>query len=58
MVCLGSLNPSRNLQANYAISFLFYPDLILHVFKILIRYDNFEILNFISKQDLGLHYSK
>ena len=29
-VALGSLDSSRNLQANYAISFLFRLDLILH----------------------------
>ena len=52
MVYLGSLDPSRNLQVNYAISF-FYLDLILHAFKILIRCDIFGILNFTSKQSLS-----
>ena len=52
MTYLGSLDPSRNLQANYAISFfLFRLDLILHACKIPIRCDSFGIsLNFISKQ--------
>ena len=34
MVSLGSLDLSSNLQANYAISFLFRLDLILHAYKI------------------------
>ena len=42
---------SRNLQANYAIHFLFRLDLLLHTCKIIIRCDNFEILNFVSKQE-------
>ena len=50
MAYLGSLDPSRNLQANYAISFLFRLDLILHACKILIRGDSFGILNFTTKQ--------
>ena len=44
------IDSSRNLQANYAISFLFHLDLILHVYKILFRRDSFGILNFVPKQ--------
>ena len=46
---------SRNLQANYAISFLFCLDFVLHACKILIRCDSFEILNFACKQ--GVNFS-
>ena len=49
-VALGSLDSSHNLQVNYAISFLFRLNLILHACKILIRCDSFGILNFASKQ--------
>ena len=45
-----------NLQANYAISFLFRLDLILHACAAHIRCDSLEILNFASK--LGLNSSK
>ena len=45
---------SRNLQANYAISFLFRLDLILDACVIHIQCDSFGILNFTSKPDLGL----
>jgi len=38
-----------NLQANYTICFLFSLDLILYAFKILFRFDSFEILNFATK---------
>ena len=38
-----------NLQANYAISFLFRLDLILHACAAYIRCDSFGILNFASK---------
>ena len=51
MVYLDSLDSSRNLQANYAINFLFYLDLILYACKILLRCDSFGILNFAIKQD-------
>ena len=53
MIKLGSLDSSCNLQANYANSFLFRLNLILHACKILIRCDNFGILNFTTKQGLG-----
>ena len=46
------MDSSRNLHANYVISFLFRLDLVLHEFKILIRYDRFGILNFATKHDL------
>ena len=49
MTKLGSLDSSRNLQANYAISFLFRLDLILHAYAAYIRCDSFGILNFASK---------
>ena len=52
IVLLDSLNSSSNLQANYAISFLFRLDLVLYACKILIRCDNFGILNFATKQGL------
>ena len=45
-----------NLQTNYAISFLFRLDLILHACAAHIRCDSLEILNFASK--LGLNSSK
>ena len=41
---------SRNLQVNYAISFLFCLDLILHAYKILIRCDRFGFFIFTTKQ--------
>ena len=44
---------SRNLQANYAICFLFRLDLILHACKIPLRCDSFGILNFATKQGAG-----
>jgi len=50
MVVFDSLDSSRNLQAKYGINFLFRLDLILHACKILIRCDNFGILNFTTKQ--------
>ena len=50
---MGSLDSSRNLQANYAIIFLFHLDLILHAYKILFRCDRFEILNFATKRCLA-----
>ena len=49
---LGSLDSSRNLQANYTISFLFRLDLILHACKIPLRCDSFGILNFGTKQEV------
>ena len=54
---LGSKDSSRNLQANYAIYFLFRLDLLLHALlhacKILIRCDSIRILNFASKQSVS-----
>ena len=47
---MGSLDSSRNLQANYAISYLFRLDLILHACKIPVGCDRFGILNFVTKQ--------
>ena len=52
MTQLGSLDSSRNLQANYAISFLFHIDLILHACAAHIRRDSFGILYFTSKPGL------
>ena len=49
---LGSLDSSRNLQANYAISFLFHIDLILYACAAHIRRDSFGILYFTSKPGL------
>ena len=54
MTELGSLDSSRNSQANYAISFLFRLDLIFHACASHIRCDSFEILNFASKLGLCL----
>ena len=45
---------SRNLQVNYAISFLFHLDLILNTCKIFIRCDSFEILNFTINKALSV----
>ena len=57
MTKLGSLDSSRNLQTNYAISFLFRLDLILHACAAYIRCDSFGILNFASKPSLyGVRY--
>ena len=56
MVYLGSLDSSRNLQENYAISFLFHLDLMLHTCKILIQCYSFAILNFAIKQGFGLTF--
>ena len=53
MAKLGLLDSSRNLQTNYAISFSFHLDLILYTYKILIRCDSFEILNFTTKRGLA-----
>ena len=50
MVYLDSLDPPRNLQANYTIRFLFHLNLILHACKIIFRCDRFEILIFATKQ--------
>ena len=50
MTKLGSLDLSHNLQANYAIIFLFRLDLIFHAYVAHIRCDSFNILNFASKQ--------
>ena len=45
MIELGLLDLSCNLQTNYAISFLFCLDLILHAYKIFIRRDSFGTCN-------------
>jgi hypothetical protein len=52
MFTIDSLDSSRNLEANYAISFLFRLHLILHAYKIPTRCDSFEILNFATWIDL------
>ena len=57
MIWLDSLYSSRNLQVNYAISFLFRLDLILHACNIPVRCDSFGILNFATKQDLSWNCS-
>ena len=51
-LALDPLDLSCNLQTNYTINCLFRLNLIFHTYKIPVRCDRFEILNFATKQDL------
>ena len=51
-LALDPLDLSCNLQTNYTINCLFRLNLIFHTYKIPVRCDRFEILNFASKQGL------
>ena len=53
MVYLGSLDSSRDLQANYAISFLFHQDLILHACAATFDVIVLGCKVFVTKQGLG-----
>ena len=54
MVSLGSLDSSRDLQANYVISFLFHLNLVLHTYKIFFDVIVFERKVYVNKAYIKL----